>query len=157
MKELSLSNSELKALVDDEDYEKAKNFLWQIHFQEQKPCRIVRSLKNCRHQSLTAFIFNDEGALIDHKDRNIFNNQKTNLRYADNTDNVCNREKFKGSYSSKYKGVHWSDFHKKWRGVLWYKKKQYHLGYFETDKEAAIAYNNKAIEIHKEFACLNVI
>jgi len=32
-----------------------------------------------------------------------------------------------------------------------------HLGTFKTEKEAAIAYNKKALELWREFAKLNVI
>ena len=36
-------------------------------------------------------------------------------------------------------------------------KKRYHLGYFKTEEEAAKAYNEKAKELHQNFAILNIV
>jgi hypothetical protein len=44
---------------------------------------------------------------------------------------------------------------KPWRATISHKNKQYHLGSFETEKKAAVAYDEKAIELYGETARLN--
>jgi AP2-like factor, euAP2 lineage len=45
----------------------------------------------------------------------------------------------------------------KWRACIKINGKRISLGRYLTEKEAAIAYNKKAIELFGEFACLNSI
>ena len=91
---------------------------------------------------------------IDHKDRNGLNNSPSNLRAADNRTNNCNVPKAIGK--SGYRGVAVSA-----TGVFTAKiragKRRIHLGTFSSAKDAAIAYNRKATELHGEFAILNRI
>lgn len=59
--------------------------------------------------------------------------------------------------SSKYKGVCWANREKLWRSTITLNYKQVSLGYFKHEKDAAIAYNKKALELFGEFAFLNEI
>jgi hypothetical protein len=54
-------------------------------------------------------------------------------------------------------GVDWNKDKVKWRARLQTNGKAAHLGWFITEEEAALAYNKKAMEIHGEFARLNII
>lgn len=57
--------------------------------------------------------------------------------------------------SSIYKGVGWYKPGKKWRSYLYHNKKAYFLGHFEDEKDAARAYNRKALELFGDKAVLN--
>ena len=46
---------------------------------------------------------------------------------------------------------------KKWRAYIVKDDKQRHLGYFVTQKEAALKYNEAAIELFGDFAHLNEV
>lgn len=81
---------------------------------------------------------------------------KENCRWVEKSVNQHNRNSLKNS-SSKYKGVLYYKAYKKWSANIFKKGKNYFLGYFETQEEAAIAYNNKAVELYGEFASPNVI
>ena len=95
-------------------------------------------------------------SVVDHVDGNKLNNQKSNLRLCNISENMCNRKKLeKGATSSKYKGVYRTKT--KWLAVCRKNKITYHLGSFETEKEAAEAYNTKAKELHEGYALLNII
>jgi phage anti-repressor protein len=48
--------------------------------------------------------------------------------------------------SSKYHGVTFSKQNNKYKALLVYNKKQIHIGFFENEMDAVIAYNNKATE-----------
>ena len=52
---------------------------------------------------------------------------------------------------SKYYGVTFSKQSKKYKALLVYNKKQIHLGFFESEIDAAKAYNTKAEELNKEY------
>lgn len=55
-------------------------------------------------------------------------------------------ENFKNKKSSQYHGVTWCKSRKKWKAVIVINKKQFYLGFYETEIEAAIEYNNRAID-----------
>lgn len=99
-----------------------------------------------------------EGMVIDHKDRNGFNNQKENLRLATSKQNSYNRSgcKDKKIIPSEYKGVRYDDRHNNYQSLIRIDDHLYHIGCFELLRDAAIAYDIKAKEIHKDFVCLNV-
>ena len=94
--------------------------------------------------------------VIDHIDGNKLNNCKTNLRLCTVSENMCNRKKLgEGITASKFKGVRRAGT--KWTAVCQKEKKRYRLGTFDTEIEAAKAYNDKAKELHQGFALLNII
>lgn len=98
-----------------------------------------------------------EGFLIDHKDRNRHNFQLENLRYATPTQNNANC----GPRKRNVLGVKGVSFRKraskkyiaqiKTDGVV------RTIGYFETLREAALAYNHEAKKAWGEFAYQNPI
>jgi len=87
---------------------------------------------------------------VDHIDRNKLNNRIDNLRISNNAQNNINRTGY--NKTSKYKGVCWFKRNSKWRAYIGGK----HIGLFDTEKEAAIAYNTMATKIYGEFAYLNL-
>ena len=67
---------------------------------------------------------------------------------------MMNKAKITTKTTSKYKGV-WKE--SKWRTGIRHNYKTIHLGSFETEAEAARAYNAKATELFGEFANLNIV
>jgi hypothetical protein len=70
-------------------------------------------------------------------------------------------EKFKTkpfvSGKSEYKGVRRAARGNKWQAHIYHEGKQLHIGHFDTEEEAALAYNIKAIEIYGTDTYLNTI
>jgi hypothetical protein len=60
-----------------------------------------------------------------------------------------------GRGSSRYKGVHWHREHRKWEAQITYRGRLIHIGYYDYETDAAIAYDDMAVELFGEFACLN--
>jgi hypothetical protein len=108
------------------------------------------------HRWLFGLIKGDK-AVVDHIDRNILNCQRINLRKGTTSENMCNRKKLNknGKTASEFKGV--TLVHGKWTAKLIKDKKTYYLGTFDSEIEAAKAYNAKALELHKGYAVLNII
>ena len=92
---------------------------------------------------------------VDHIDRNPLNNHRINLRICTKAQNQQNCKGRGGT--SKYKGVCWEKRRKKWRATIKNNGKQVHIGEFCDEKEAAKAYNKKALEFFGEFSRLNKI
>lgn len=67
-----------------------------------------------------------------------------------------NCKSYKNS-SSKYKGVTWYKEREKWMVRININKKHIFLGYFESEIEAAKAYNDAAIKYYGEYARLNEV
>lgn len=83
----------------------------------------------------------DENLFIDHINRIPDDNRIENLRIATNTQNQYNVSKRTGCIS-KYKGVSFNKNKRKWMSYICINKKKIFLGYYETENEAGIAYNN---------------
>lgn len=96
------------------------------------------------------------GLMIDHIDQNRMNNRLENLRLVTPFQNNGNQPKrVKGS--SDYKGVAWLKQRNCFRASIQVDRKQYHLGCFKTQEEAAEVYNAAATKHFGDFASLNVI
>lgn len=93
---------------------------------------------------------------IDHIDGDRLNNSFENLRLSSAQENQYNKFR-QANGTSKYKGV-WFDAKKNyWKASIRYADRRHYIGQFETELEAAIAYDKLAIEIQGEFAKLNVL
>jgi len=97
----------------------------------------------------------EEGKVIDHINSNGLDNRKANVRFATAQQNCWNQRKQRGNSSSKYKGVHWEKKRNQWRARITFKGRVVRRGRFETEQEAAKAYDGKARELFGEFASLN--
>jgi hypothetical protein len=106
---------------------------------------------------LHRFLMNPpKGFQVDHIDGNKLNNQRENLRIVTPQQNRWNMWK-NGGNTSKYKGVSWSKQLSKWVVHICKDRKVKHVGYFDSESEAALAYNECAKLAFGEFARLNII
>jgi len=137
--------------IDDEDFEKVWGYSWSVS--KNRVFRLIprrrRTISMASHIMGTGQLY-----MYDHIDRNPLNNRKENLRIASHSQNGINRAKQSGK-SSIYKGV--SKITKTGKFVAQIKKDgiNHHVGCFEFEKDAAVAYNKKAVELFGEFAVLN--
>lgn len=82
--------------------------------------------------------------VVNHIDFNKSNNKSTNLEIITSRENT-NRSHCKGT--SKFIGVCFSSYHKKWLSKICINKKRIHLGYFENEIDAHLAYQEKLNQI----------
>lgn len=85
--------------------------------------------------------------VVDHIDENKLNNRLENLRYVtDRENNIHYVSKRKSKTSSKYIGVNYSPSHGKWRSAINVRAKRFHVGYFDNEHDAHLAYEAAKIK-----------
>lgn len=145
------------AMVDDGDYEKLNQFRWYANYQHnnwyairrdgKEKIKMHRAIMDCKK---------GDGKILDHIDHNGLNCQRNNMRFCTSSGNAKNVSKQKNK-SSKYLGVYLCRRNKNWKAAIRNNRNRIHLGVFQTEADAAKAYNKAAKIYHGEFANLNQI
>ena len=89
----------------------------------------------------------DPDGFIDHINGNPFDNRMKNLRLSDDRTNQFNRG-VPSNNTTGIKGVTWSKQLSKWKATLRANGKYFHLGYYGTKGEAAVACAKGSIRHH---------
>lgn len=148
MIELKLTQNKI-ALIDDEDFERVSQLSWQAHYQKGKWYVVSGSPYQMIY--LHRFIMRPDSKIdIDHKDDDGLNNQRSNLRFATRSQNMANSGPRNGK---KFKGIHKNSG--RFRAQITVNYKRIHLGYFDTEEQAAKAYDEGARRYFGEYANTN--
>jgi hypothetical protein len=146
--------------VDEEDLPMIEGFRWRVAkckqtFYAQSFLIVNKRYKTILMHRLILGLGDDRTILGDHIDGNGLNNKRKNLRAVNYAQNRWNTNK-KNNCSSKFLGVHAvKNRDDKWIAKIMKHGKLFHIGVFETERQAALAYNEKASELFGEFAKLN--
>lgn len=155
------------AKVSPEDFAEINKHKWQVINNISDTFYAIRSVRiNGRKKRL--FMHREimqpppfditqggEKIVVDHKDGDGLNNTRENLRIVTAAENTYNRKKYKKRCSSKYKGVSREKDSKRWRAIINYRGIPIRLGFFDSEIEAAKAYDEAARELYREYAKLN--
>lgn len=150
----------LECMVDDEDHDWAMSNFWFDAFARNDYISIKVTNKSTREKtSLARAILENHGLLVndkfvDHVNRNGLDNQKSNLRNCSSRQNSQNRTKVSSKEcTSIYKGV---CAVRTFRAVISLDGRSINLGGYDTEREAAIAYDVRAKELFNDFATPNI-
>ena len=94
------------------------------------------------------------GMLVDHRNGDVCDNRRSNLRVCNSNENQRNKRAVPGG-GSRFKGVALMKNSNKFRAYIFVSRKQKHLGLFATEEEAARAYDAAARLHFGEFCCVN--
>lgn len=137
-------------LVDDNKYHELQKYSLNCN-----PDGYITSCINGVHMLLHRYIMDAEkNEIVDHINGNRLDNRISNLRKSNESNNSHNRIKKEGC-ASQYIGVTYEKDRKKYAANITKDKKRYKIGRYDTEEEAARAYDKKAIELYGEFANLN--
>jgi hypothetical protein len=93
--------------------------------------------------------------LVDHRNNDGLDNRRDNLRLATRSQNMYNKLKTKSKTSSRFIGVSFDKSRRKWEARIYYQGRKIWLGRFDSEIDAALAYDEAARKYHGEFARLN--
>jgi len=149
----------LYTVIDDEDADLALAHTWNV--MKQRPGNSFYAFTRVKlpdGKRKTVFLHRlimgaQPGQQVDHIDMDGLNNQRSNLRLCTNRENCRNTSTRPGS--SKYRGVGWVSCCSAWRARIVIGTKRTHLGLFDTEKEAAEAYDNASRIYYGEFGRVN--
>jgi len=151
-KEIQLTNSELKAIVDDAHFEPVSQRKWYLvtNRNVNYACTCMNNTSVYMHHFI-----HGKDKMFDHKDRNGLNNQTNNVRHTNFSLNGANQPKRKGNFYSKYKGVSFDKRRNKWTAGLQKNGSRIGLGNYMNEIDAAKAYNEGAKKYFGDHALLN--
>jgi hypothetical protein len=162
MKELPLKNSDLKALVDDVDYERLNARCWTIRKVKHYPSQIVSA--DTEQIPLRKAVFGrTEGyPAVVHKDGNHLNCQKANLAEVPRSDvakaiarAVASKVAPRPGKSGRLGVIHYA-LRDEWRVVVYHRDRSTIIGYWKDLDHAARAYDHAAELIKGSDASTNV-
>lgn len=162
---LSGKDSQKFCKVDDEDYQKLSQYKWYLSHKSyaNRNRKIIDGKKDIEPIGMHTFILGKkDGLVIDHINEDKLDNQKSNLRYISNTENIRRRGADKRSTTG-YKGVYRFKSKNLKSTTIRYLShirvdgRLICLGYFKDKKEAALAYNKASKKYHGDFGFQNTV
>ena len=146
-------------ILDQQDYYRLSGFKWYVNgngvnfyaFRNMVVGPGLTKMKSMHREIMGS----PKGMLVDHRNRDTFDNRRENLRLATHSQNSCNTERKKTGRSSQYRGVSWDKKRGYWNTQVVSKGKMVFFGRYKNEIEAAKAYDAAARKYHGEFARLN--
>ena len=142
-------------LIDSADFERINKHSWYL-FRTGRNNEYAKTDRRHGHILMHRLIMSPPKHLqIDHRDGNGLDNRRSNLRICTDLQNKLNTGKKR--VGKRFKGVFFDKRHGTYYAQLWLNRKSYFGGRHKTEIEAAIAYNELAVQHHGEYARLNDI
>lgn len=147
------------ALVDDEDYDLVMQYRWYVYERTRNnrthgPYAQAVIKRGGQQTAIKMHRLITDWPMIDHRDNNGLNNQRSNLRPTTAVRNQQNGRSCLNS-TSKFKGVSWDRNRKRWQAQIKAGPRNVFLGRFSDEEVAARAYDEAALEAFGEHAHLN--
>jgi hypothetical protein len=146
------------AEIDDADATLAAGYSWHLKKRRngrQYVATSVRTDGNPTTVYLHRLLLGFPKGHVDHEDGDTLNNKRSNLRRATVAQNGANTLNWTGAKSSRFKGVYLRKDTGRWEARIGSRPKL-NLGSFDSEEEAARAYDAAKRERYGEFAKTNL-
>jgi hypothetical protein len=134
-------------LISSSDISRITNYTWNLMGRGYIKARI-----NKKDIYLHRYILNqtDPSIIVDHINGDKLDNRQDNLRFATKSQNSFNRKK-SADKSSIYKGVSFNKNKNMWQSYTKMNGVKNVIGYFDTQKKAALEYDKLALVLYGDF------
>jgi len=143
------------ALVDADDFEWLNQWKWHVLKEQAGTFRALRGARvggNYTNIAMARFIVDaPKGLVVDHINHNTLDNRRTNLRICTLSGNNRNTSSRRNSFSQ-YLGVDYDKSDGRWRARVRVGSVRHFVGKFDSEQDAARAYDAAACFHHGEFA-----
>lgn len=161
VREIALTRGKV-ALVDDDDFERISATRWRARRGKRingpdafyALGEVKRDGKRVGIE-MHRVIMGEPEAFIDHIDGDGLNNLRSNLRICTNSLNQANRALLLPIKASRFRGVTWHKQSSRWQAAIKVLRRSIYLGLFDTEEEAAVAYDTAASVHFGPYARLN--
>lgn len=139
-------------IVDDVDFKWLSLHKWHLSGKGYAICGVYNPItkKTEKHRMQRMIMQASKGQLVDHKDRNKLNNQRSNLRFATRTENMFN-SKLPSNNTTGYKWICWDKARRKYHVSTKINQKKINVGRYATLEEAIVAVRCKVLPLMGEF------
>ena len=139
----------LTAIVDEDDWHDLQGNIWTLN-NGYAICNKGNKFRKMHHvvtKRVGRYV--EDGLVVDHINNDKLDNRRSNLRVVTTIVNAHNRKRVDST--KRFRGVYKS--RSKWRASITCKGHAHDAGTYDTEEEAASAWNEKAKELYGEYAC----
>lgn len=144
------------AIIDDDKEELINKYRWTVKEDSNNSYAKCYDKKRCIAMHRLILGITDSSIQVDHINHDGLDNRIENLRICSANENQFNQSKQK---RKEFKGVYLKYITRtkkiRWGSQIKYRGTKYYLGTYDTELDAAKAYDKKAEELFGEFACTN--
>lgn len=148
MSELKLADGKI-VLLDEEDYERLKDFKWCLSSKRYAGRFIVKNGKRTGIYMHRVIADPPKGMVVDHVNGNKLDNRRSNLRVCTQYQNVV-KQTMNSRNTSGYRGVTYDATRNKWVAQTHKAGKHIFIGRHETKEDAIKAHKSMFDKIHIE-------
>lgn len=145
--------------VDDDDWSRLQRYTWHVVRPDGRKCYVRSHIRDESGKQRTVYLHRlvmnaGVGQEVDHINGDGLDNRKENLRFATRQENCRNSPKRAGTLSQ-FKGVYRDPKSGRWRAYIRVNYRMIWLGYFESERDAALAADSAVRETYGEFGRFN--
>ena len=144
--------------LDQEDYYQLRHYKWVVNGTGNNlyavRLKLVSPKKTWMIYMHREIMKPTDSRFVDHRNCDSLDNRRSNLRFATRAENVHNRRKRKNA-TSQFIGVNFYKPRSNWECRIMHQGKSIRIGRFDSEIEAARAYDEAAKRLFGEFARLN--
>ena len=144
-------------IIDSEDVKKVEKYCWRV---DNVTKRVIANIKDCSNKiiwlSRVVMEVNNEDAkyvLVDHKNGDVLDNRKENLRLCNKRENNINIKR-KSNNKSGFTGVYWSESCKKWVAKIYKKGHKEVVKRFSSFEDAVAFRGDMDLQLYGDFSGL---